>query len=144
MLNIDPAQIKTPAGYHVVVTTDGIAIVADVPVQSVMATAASWLVDRSAETSTHAGVAGGMALTPLIIQTVTSALAGDYPAAIMSGVPAVIGFAGALAAIITPTPKGLTDEQIHAAVSRMSHDQLISLLGQSTETSVLPASQSLV
>jgi hypothetical protein len=47
-------------------------------------------------------VAGGAALTPLIISTITKLMAGDYSGAILSAIPALIGLAGALAAIITP------------------------------------------
>ena len=99
--------------------------------QSVLAGVSNWLGARSQETTTHIGMATGAALAPLIIGTITSALAGDIPGAVTSGIPALIGIMGALSAIITPTPKGLTDAQIKSHVAALSHDELISLLQQS-------------
>ncbi len=107
--------------------------------QSVLTGVSDWLGARSQETTTHIGVATGAALAPLIIGTITAALAGDIPGAVTSGIPALIGIMGALSAIITPTPKGLTDAQIKSHIADLSHDELISLLQQSDPGSVQSA-----
>jgi hypothetical protein len=101
-----------------------------------------WLNARGTETTTHLGVASGAALVPLIIGTITAALAGDIPGAMRSGVPALIGIAGALAAIITPTPKGITDAQIKTAVTALSHDELIKLLTTASESGAVQTAAS--
>jgi hypothetical protein len=99
--------------------------------------AGDWLTARGTETTTHLGMATGAALLPLILGTITAALAGDIPGAMLSGVPALLGIAGALAAIITPTPKGATDAQIKTAVTALSHDELIKLLTPASQPSVV-------
>jgi hypothetical protein len=89
---------------------------------------ATWLSARGTETTTHIGVATGAALVPLILGTITAALAGDIPGAVTSGVPALIGIVGALAAIITPSPQGVTEAQIKAAIAALSREELIGLV----------------
>ncbi|MEI6542120.1 MAG: hypothetical protein WCL60_01275 [Methylococcales bacterium] len=114
---IDPtvlAQIKAPDGYHVVVVNGEISIEPDKAPTTLIDTAKAWTSARVSETSTHAGVAGGAALTPLIINAVTAALAGDIVGAITSGVPALIGLAGAIAAIITPNHIGQSASSVAA------------------------------
>jgi hypothetical protein len=148
---IDPAwlaKIKAPAGYHVVMSADGgISIVADTPAPSISDTVKAWMTARAGETSTKIGAIGGAVAAPTIAENagkaVMAGLAGDYVDCALYGVPALIGIAGAIAAIIIPEKqKGPTGEEIHASVARMSRDQLISLLGQPAETSVLQPAQS--
>lgn len=113
------------------------------PASAAIDVAGNWLKARSGETSTKLGAAVGIAAAPTLTDYATKAviagLAGDYVSCALYGVPALVGGFGALAAIITPeNPKGPTDEEIHAAVVRLSHDQLISLLAQPVNAKPVP------
>jgi len=91
---------------------------------------------RSGEQSTLLGAVGGAALAPTIAQnvadTLVSVATGNYVGALATGLPALIGIVGSLAAIFTPEKaKGLSDDEIKTAVGGLSREQLISLLEQS-------------
>lgn len=113
-------MINVPKGFKVVTLPNG-------DVNIVKDDQPSAIQQRLAENSTHAGI-GGLAPSALaVFQGVTAGLAGDIPTAISVGLPGLIGVVSSIKAIITPDP-GVTDEEITNAVSRMSRDQLISLL----------------
>lgn len=85
----------------------------------------SYMAARMSEPSTYSGLGTAAAGVGLAVM---AGMAGDIPGALTSGVPAAIALVTGLAAVFTPEKKGPTDEEIHNSVSRMSRDQLISLL----------------
>ena len=100
--------------------------------QSAISTVTDWLSARSTESTTHLGAAvlaaASPSLTEQAITAVTMAASGNYIGAATNAVPVLIALGGAIAAIVTPTPKGPTDAQIQTAVAAMSRADLIKLL----------------
>jgi len=99
----------------------------------------AYLTARAGEQSTLVGAVGGAALAPSIAQnvadTLVSVAAGNYVGAVATGLPALIGIVGSLAAIFTPDKvKGLSDAQIQQVVNGLSHEQLVGLLINSAPT----------
>lgn len=116
--------------------------------QATISSITGWLADRSTESTTHLGAAvlavASPSLTEQAITAVTMAASGNYIGAATNAVPVLIALGGAIAAIVTPTPKGPTDVQIQSAVAALSRDDLIRLLTPKTEVSTgATASQSL-
>ena len=97
-----------------------------------MATLHATLLAAGSQVPTALAVPVAAALSPTAIDAaiVTAAhiAAGNYVAAATTGIPLVIGAVTALYSIFTKTQTGPTDAEIHAAVSRMSHDDLIRVL----------------
>ena len=75
-----------------------------------------------------AGVAAAPTLTELVLNTVANAASGNIVGAISNGFPALFGLATLATALFTPSPKGLSDDQIKTAVAALTHEQLIGLL----------------
>ncbi len=98
-----------------------------------------WLSQRSTESSTHLGAAVLAAAAPNLadhaINAVTMAATGNILGAITNAIPVVIALSGALAAIIKPEHKGLTNDDIKAHVAALSRDELIRLLGTDHQVS---------
>lgn len=90
----------------------------------------------------------GMAASPVIIDaainTAASLASGNYIGAVQSGVPLVIGLGTLALTLFTPSPKGLTDEQFKAFAASATHDKLIELLSDTSQTGVLQSAQAYV
>jgi hypothetical protein len=119
---------------------DGAGNVSFVPVLERVAVSApavkQFVLDRSGEVSTFLGLMGGSAVSPVVANSVHAAwpllVAGDFGGALLAGLPALLGVAGALAAVLTPEKdKGLSEAQISSAVGALGREQLVALLDRS-------------
>ena len=95
------------------------------------------LLAAGAQIPTALAVPAVAALSPTAFNSVLSmasdVAAGNYISAATTGIPLLIGAVTALYATFSKTKTGPTDEEIHASVSRMSHDDLIKLLTPITD-----------
>lgn len=127
-------QVKNPDGSVGYVEVQGAA--------SALASVGSWAQERALEPTTHVGVVGGVLAAPSIMDNLTNAvlsgMSGNYIGCVTYGIPALVGIAASVAAIVTPEKsKGVTDDQIKAAVAGMSRDDLMQLLSNPAETSIV-------
>ena len=80
-------------------------VVSYVPVKS-GSSLAGFIKDRFGETNTHFGLLGGAFVSPVVVQgiqnSIPALLAGDYAAAAQCLIPALLGVAGTLGAVLTP------------------------------------------